>query len=264
MLLNDLFYGIDISQDNANIDFTKLAESKCSFVIIRAGEGPDIKDEKFEEFYTKATEANLLVGCYWNCRAKSLEETKKEIEAFKEVIKDKNFKCPCYYVIDDIKTSLRENMAKSTLTYMINEWCSEIKKLGFIAGFRTSYEYLNRFNLTEIDTDCEKCLNKIGNTMGVCSIKEWHMWLCAICGKSSESTRSVVLPGCDELDPISMCISVRDYGESEFKALFKQALDHTKIKESVKISKKKYCSKNYNIMSRQTNHPPNLNSECLN
>ncbi|MDE7382012.1 MAG: hypothetical protein K2N03_07805 [Muribaculaceae bacterium] len=56
--------GIDISSHNGDIDMQKVAEAGVSFVFIKASEGSDFRDNKFEENYHKAKKAGLKTGAY--------------------------------------------------------------------------------------------------------------------------------------------------------------------------------------------------------
>ena len=56
--------GIDISRHNGDIDFKKVADSGIEFVFIKASEGTDHSDAKFEENFDKAREAGLKTGAY--------------------------------------------------------------------------------------------------------------------------------------------------------------------------------------------------------
>lgn len=56
--------GIDISRHNGDIDFKKVAEAGMSFVFIKASEGTDHKDPKFQENFFGARQAGLKTGAY--------------------------------------------------------------------------------------------------------------------------------------------------------------------------------------------------------
>ena len=56
---NSKFLGVDLSEHNPNIDFTKLKNNGIDFVILRTGYGKVItqKDKLFEDYYQKAKSA---------------------------------------------------------------------------------------------------------------------------------------------------------------------------------------------------------------
>ena len=56
--------GIDVSAHNGDIDFEKVKSDGISFVIIKATEGEDHHDSKFDTNYDNARAAGLKVGAY--------------------------------------------------------------------------------------------------------------------------------------------------------------------------------------------------------
>lgn len=56
--------GVDVSSYQANIDMNKLKEQNIKFVYIKATEGSKTKDDKFDENWENAKNAELLSGAY--------------------------------------------------------------------------------------------------------------------------------------------------------------------------------------------------------
>ena len=56
--------GIDVSVHNGDIDFNKVKADGYSFVFIKASEGVDHHDSKFDANYQNARQAGLKVGAY--------------------------------------------------------------------------------------------------------------------------------------------------------------------------------------------------------
>lgn len=79
----DTEIGIDVSKWQGKIDFQKVKNAGCEFVIIRLGyqngiNGELIIDPYFKENIENATNAGLKVGVYLYTYAKSLEDAKKQ------------------------------------------------------------------------------------------------------------------------------------------------------------------------------------------
>lgn len=108
---------IDLSYHNGTVDFNKLKASGVYGVILRAGYGKlaSQKDKKFEEYYTAAKVANLHIGTYWYSYAKSVSETKTEMNVFMSTIKGKSFDM---FVAFDLEDSSQTGLGKTTLTEM--------------------------------------------------------------------------------------------------------------------------------------------------
>lgn len=56
--------GIDISNNNASIDFDKVAEDDIEYVYMKATEGKTFQDNRLEEFYNSCKSSGLKVGAY--------------------------------------------------------------------------------------------------------------------------------------------------------------------------------------------------------
>ncbi len=130
---------LDVSKYQGTIDFTKVKAAGYKYVIIRAGYGnlTSQKDPYFETNYTKAKAAGLKVGAYWFGYATSASGATKEANACLSCIKGKTFDMPVYY---DVELSSQEKLGKTTLTKMVDTFCSKIESSGYNAGV---YSYLN-------------------------------------------------------------------------------------------------------------------------
>ena len=64
-----ILHGIDISEEQGDIEWTKIKEDKSiDFVIIRAGIG-NKTDTKFIDNYNGAKDAGIPIGIYWYAKA---------------------------------------------------------------------------------------------------------------------------------------------------------------------------------------------------
>jgi len=133
--------GIDVSYCQRNVDWNKVKESGIDFAIIRAGFGkysPNQIDSMFESHYSGATAANLHVGAYWYCYAKTVDQAKEEAEACLKVIKDRKFDFPIFYDIEEKDTFNSGNTSEIARTF-----CEILEDNGYFAGiysFKSSLE----------------------------------------------------------------------------------------------------------------------------
>lgn len=56
--------GIDVSAHNGDIDFDRVAQEGYGFALIKATEGTDFKDKRFDDNVGRARSAGLLTGAY--------------------------------------------------------------------------------------------------------------------------------------------------------------------------------------------------------
>ena len=91
--------GIDISEWQENVNFSKLKEQGIEFAIIRLGYGKQInqKDSMFETYFEGLKNAGIKVGAYLYSYAYVKEGAKLEAENTLEIIKGKTFDLPILY-----------------------------------------------------------------------------------------------------------------------------------------------------------------------
>jgi len=150
--------GIDISHHQDVIDWSLLTREDISFAIIKATEGGDHKDTKFEQNWKKAGEIGLVRGAYHyftfckpgqeqalnfiqsvpveknslppaidlefsgNCQARpSKEEVLQELKIFSELVKQRYGKTPVIYATNE---SYNTFLAGENLSYPV--WIRDI------------------------------------------------------------------------------------------------------------------------------------------
>lgn len=84
-----LYNGIDVSDWQGDIDFTKVKNSGVEVVYIRSSEGSGYIDSQFEPNYKKAKENGLKVGFYHFVTARTVEQARQQAEFFVSVISGK-------------------------------------------------------------------------------------------------------------------------------------------------------------------------------
>jgi len=140
--------GIDVSQYQGSIDWTKVVNDGIEFAIIRAGYGRLVsqEDKYFTTNYSGATAALLPIGAYWFSYALTVAEAEAEAAACLQVISGKNFVYPVFIDIEEISGS---ELVKEHYTNIAIAFCKKIAAAGYKAGV-----YANKYTLTNyIDTD---------------------------------------------------------------------------------------------------------------
>lgn len=141
--------GIDVSQWQGNIDFSKAKADGIDFVIIRAGYGKvaSQKDPFFDSNYNAAKRAGLGVGVYWYSYADSVESAIQEAKTCLDVIKGKTFEYPIYF---DIEEKSQFNKGKAFCSNITRAFCNSIEKAGYWAGIYTGRFAINTYFDDEI------------------------------------------------------------------------------------------------------------------
>lgn len=161
--------GIDVSEWQGNIDYTKVANA-VDFVVIRAGYGKLSSqiDKKYEANYQGFKKAGVPVGAYWYCYADSVESAKQEAYACLEVLKGKQFELPIFYDIleDDHIPMLK---AKGNVSNLINEivpaFCNILEQAGYFVGvYCNTSGYRNYLN----DSNKQRYVQWVADWSGTC------------------------------------------------------------------------------------------------
>lgn len=145
---------IDLSEHNGSVDFNEI-KKHCYGVIIRVGYGslPQQKDIKFEEYYKKACEANLLVGAYLYSYALTVNQAKEEAKQTLKWLKNKKFDLPIFYDMEDADHyKMNHGMpTNNELSEMCNTFVDIISKKYKSGVYASSYWFDNI--LTKVDVE---------------------------------------------------------------------------------------------------------------
>lgn len=87
------FQGIDVSDWQGYIDYSRVRESGIEVVYIKASQGDNIKDPYFDINYENAKANGLKVGFYHFLTATNIQEAQAEATFFSSVISGKNPDC---------------------------------------------------------------------------------------------------------------------------------------------------------------------------
>ena len=130
------FIGIDVSKYQGNIDFNKVKDAGCHFVIIRMAiynNGKFGIDSKFEENYKKAKAAGLLVGVYYYSVDNTEKLMKEHCAELAKALKGKEIDFPVAYDFEKWKGFQKLKMNSSDLNNMFYLFCTEMESYGYDA-----------------------------------------------------------------------------------------------------------------------------------
>lgn len=151
--------GLDISEHNGYIDFSKMKREKpeIEFFILRLGwignKSNHTMDRYFEDYYKNAKANGYKVGVYIYNYCKTLGAMQNACEWILEKIKGKTFELPVYI---DQEDSTIISSGKSTLTTMSKYFCNFFKNYGYNTGVYANpnwfknylnYDELKQYNI---------------------------------------------------------------------------------------------------------------------
>lgn len=138
--------GVDISQHNAYIDFKKLKNDDCKFVIIRIGwignKNNHTLDTYFESYYQKAKENDLPVGIYVYNYCKSVVAVDSGCQWIEQHLKGKTIELPIFI---DMEDSSIVSCGKENLTNQAKYFCSYFNKRGYNTGVYANKNWFTNY-----------------------------------------------------------------------------------------------------------------------
>lgn len=125
--------GIDVSQWNGDIDWSRVKKAGIDYAIVRAGYGKFLsqEDPKFDENITNAQKAGLDTGVYWYSYALTVDDAYREAEVCYEIIKEHDYTYPVYF---DIEDPSQDGLSVAQISAIVDAFCSTIQSKGYCAG----------------------------------------------------------------------------------------------------------------------------------
>lgn len=139
------YFGIDVSEHNGSIDWSKVAK-EVKFVIIRIGwvgnKNNHTLDKKFETNYKNAKSAGLKVGAYVYNYCNSEATAKAGAEWTLKQLKGKTLDLPVYFDMEDGSIA---GLGKSKLTAIVKAFNEVIENGGFWAGIYANKNWFDNY-----------------------------------------------------------------------------------------------------------------------
>ncbi|GMB01087.1 GH25 family lysozyme [Pelosinus sp. IPA-1] len=139
--------GIDVSENNGEINWQAVADAGIEFVIVRSSYGRHGVDEKFLENVNGAQTVGLKVGAYHYGYALTPEEAIEEAQNCKNVINEAGvmLELPIFYDMEDAD-GYKRNHDFNASQENVTEICKTfIDNLGLNCGVYASYSWLTDY-----------------------------------------------------------------------------------------------------------------------
>ncbi len=155
--------GIDVSEWNGLINWSKVKSSGVTFAFIRAGgryygSGAYFVDSKFAENVKNATAAGIDVGAYFYSQAINAAEARQEAAYTLNIVSSYNLTLPIVmdyeYAWEGGLTGRLYNahLSKSAATTVINTFCSTVEASGYVGMLYASKSVItDDMNITSIN-----------------------------------------------------------------------------------------------------------------
>ena len=139
--------GIDVSQWQGTIDWSKVKAAGVEFAIIRAGlrgyaaAGNLAEDTCFRENIQGATAAGIPVGVYFLSQALTPEEGREEARFCLDLVRPYKLDFPVYIdseYANTEQTGRADGLSKEARTAAVMAFCAEVEAAGYYVGIYAS------------------------------------------------------------------------------------------------------------------------------
>ena len=137
--------GIDVSAWQDDIDFNKVKEAGCDFVMIRIGytdEDGLVLDKCYEQNIKRATEAGLRVGLYMFSYDNSEEAVRKAAREVVDKLGGRELDLPIAFDWEDFSLFQHYKMSFTTLNNLYDVFAEEVGKSGYDCMLYGSKNYI--------------------------------------------------------------------------------------------------------------------------
>lgn len=152
--------GVDLSEHNREVDFSKLKEQNIRYAFLRIGwrgyYDPELHlDARFEEYYNGAKEAGIPVGIYFFSQAINEAEALEEANFVLDNIKDKEIDLYIVYDCESIesKDARTNDLTRSQATNNARAFLSRIEEAGYSPMIYTNMDWVKHYYEFQILAD---------------------------------------------------------------------------------------------------------------
>ena len=145
---NDIMVGIDVSKWQGEVDFQKVKDAGCEFVIIRLGVMKDkdselVKDNTFDINYKNAKKAGLKVGIYIYSEANNVETAVSNADFVINTLRGDKLDFPVAFDWESWSYFNSMEMNLHMLNEMYDAFSAKLKEKGYDSMLYGGQNYLN-------------------------------------------------------------------------------------------------------------------------
>lgn len=130
--------GIDVSNWQGTVDYSKVSASGVKIVYIKAGEGSRSVDPYFERNYRQARRHGLDVGLYHYVTARTVKQGRQQAHFFAALINEKRIQCRPAMDFEQVSGLTKQEANAIARAYM--------RELERLTGYRPAF-YSNEYDV---------------------------------------------------------------------------------------------------------------------
>jgi len=148
--------GVDVSANQGDVDFSKLKNAGCDFVMLKVGargysSGNIVSDANFQDNIRSAKKAGLDIGVYFCSQAVNKSEAREEADEVLDAISGQSVKYPVAFVMENVVEDMAriEALDMTERTQIAKAFLNRIEDAGYKAMIYGDKEWL----LTMVDME---------------------------------------------------------------------------------------------------------------
>ncbi len=166
--------GVDVSNWQGTIDWTKVKASGISFAILKVGPVYGKVDAQFQRNASECERLGIPYGVYYYTYARSVSEANTDATRTLTWLAGHKPSLPVYYDVEDDWILKDSSFSRSKLTQIVQTFCNRISASGYTPGI---YANLNWFNNYLNDSSLSKYDHWVAQYNSSCSYKgSYSFW----------------------------------------------------------------------------------------
>ena len=175
-------YGIDVSQWQGSINWSKVKNDGVDFAIIRCGFEQNYSDQDDDYWHTNAKACEkygIPFGTYLYSYAQNTAAARSEAQHVLRLIEGYDLSYPIYY---DMEDDVQEKLSKTQLADIAEAFCDTIEAAGYEVGIYASKNWFDSKLTDSRFSQWDKWVAQ-WNSTGCTYDGDYTMWQCSDAGK---------------------------------------------------------------------------------
>ncbi len=175
-------YGIDVSEHQGVIDWSKVKAAGVDFAIVRCGYGSDSvsQDDDYWKINVDACEQyNIPFGTYLYSYADTVAKARSEAQHVLRLVEGYKLSYPIYYDLEE--NSIRNKLSRSQIADIAEAFCDTIEAAGYEAAIYANTDWLTNYLTDSRFDQWDKWCAQYNTTCTYTG--SYSMWQCSSTGR---------------------------------------------------------------------------------
>ena len=177
-------YGIDVSEHQGSIDWSKVKSAGVDYAIVRCGYGQNYEsqDDKYWKINAEAcVKYDIPFGTYLYSYADTVAKAKSEAQHVLRLIEGYDLSYPIYYDLEE--SSIRNKLSSSKIADIAQAFCDTIEAAGYEAAIYANTDWFTNYLTDSRFNQWDKWVAQYNTTCTY--MGDYSMWQCSSQGSVS-------------------------------------------------------------------------------